>query len=169
MKKIVFIISVVFALAYLYFVYNPIIIENKEENSQSSESGIITEKNGVIKPFDHLIIDKRDEIKAILIIRDRENISNEIPFGHIFKSSNKEAINKLKLLNFKYTGADIATVENEIIIYENDKIVFRSGIVLDSNKEGLQNSEFGWIITENGNLSKIFKNFNRNFSPIIEI
>jgi len=82
-------------------------------------------------------------------------MSNDIVFGLIFKSSNKDVVNKLKSLNFKNTGADVATVENEIIIYKNDKIVFSSGIVLDKNKERLQNSEFGWIITENVNLLKI--------------
>lgn len=170
MRKIIFIATAIIVLIYLYLIYNPIIVDKNNGDFQSSQSGIyFTEENGMIKPFGHLNFDESSGIEVILIIRDRENISDEIPFGRVFTTSNKNLINKLQMINFKDTGADIATVENEIIVYQHSKIIFRSAVLLETDKEGLQNTDFGWIETENGNLSRIFKKFNRNFSPIIKI
>ncbi|MBB4805900.1 hypothetical protein HNP38_001172 [Chryseobacterium defluvii] len=165
MRIKVFTISAVFLLIYLYFIYRPIIIDQTEYSFKNQNS--FTEKNDSIRLFNEIDFNKNDNFKAILIIKERINISKEIPLGQVFKCSDKELIKKLSTINFRYTGADIATVENEIIIYKNDKVIFRSGIVTDVDKEGLQNSEFGWIITRNGNLTKILNKFNRNFSPII--
>ena len=63
---------------------------------------------------------------------------------------------------------DIATVESSIIICNNGKIVFSSGIVLDENAQGLQSRDFGWIEASQPNmLVNQCRQFKRIYSPII--
>lgn len=167
MRKKTFIIGIVFLSVYIYLFYNPIVINDKETNSFENKNFVI--KNNHIKILNNLNFDNDDMFKAVLIINERENISDELPFGHFFKCSDKKLIEELNKIDFIYTGADIATVENKLIIYRNDEVIFRSGIVIDKNIEGLQNSDFGWVTTKNGNLIKVLNKFNRNFAPVVVI
>lgn len=167
MRAKIFIIGIGLVLIYVYFIYNPIIIDKTEKEFSENDDFII--RNNQVKILNHLNFEDNDRCQAVLIINEREDISGDLSFGHVFSSSDKKLIKKLSTINFKYTGSDVATVENEIIIYKNSKIVFRSGIVIDKNKEDLQHSDFGWITTKSGRLAKIFSQFNRNFTPVIVI
>lgn len=71
-------------------------------------------------------------------------------------------------LVFVYTGADVATVENKIIICKNGKLIFESGIILDENQQGLQHMEFGFVQpTPPQKLLDYCKEFERVYQPIV--
>ena len=63
----------------------------------------------------------------------------------------------------------MATVENEIIFYHNNNIVFRGNVVLDKFNEGIQNEKFGWISSEKLNMSIIIKDFELKLLPFVSI
>ncbi len=70
--------------------------------------------------------------------------------------------------NFVYTGGDVATVESEIYFFNNDKLVFKSGIVLNKETIGLQNREYGYLEPQDSTLIiKSFKEFKKVYLPII--
>ena len=90
-----------------------------------------------------------------------------MPYGKYLHTTNINTIKKIRDLSFEYTGGDMATVENEIIFYKNNKMVFRSYIVLDKNITGFQSSDFGWIRENGTNMILIIAEFNRTFIPIV--
>lgn len=167
MRTKIFITVIAFLMVYIYFTYNPVIIRKTETRSSENKNFVV--KNNHIKILTNLSFDSNDKFKAVLIINERENVSDELPFGHVFRCSEKKIIKELNEIDFIYTGADIATVENELIIYRNDEVIFRSGIIIDKNAEGLQNSDFGWVTTKNGDLTKVLDKFDRNFAPVVVI
>jgi len=67
---------------------------------------------------------------------------------------------------FTVTNSDIATVENKIIVYKNNSIIYESYVVLDDSIQGLQNSNYGWVVSQNANFAIYLKQFKRSFSPI---
>lgn len=106
--------------------------------------------------------------KMILIIADRYDVPTDFPFGTVFTTTDKGLVKNFLNTNFMMTGSDVATVESEIFLYENDQCIFRSGILLST--EGLQNSDFGWVKPENNNeLNLLCRKFNSNYYPIITL
>lgn len=152
-------------LLYVFFVFNPIII-NVNEDFLVNVSHTNNKKGDNLKPFNDFDFDS-GEWKVCVIINERNDISSNIPYGRYLFTNNLKVIKKFKTLNFEYTGADVATVENEIVFYKNNKIVFRGYIVLDENKEGIQKETFGWIKGKKREMSLIIKDFELDLLPFI--
>lgn len=164
-KKIILTAGII--LIYIYFIYNPIIIE---ENSESTRNDYLinTKKGDSINLFDSFDFDSGDW-KVCIIINERYNISPDIPYGKYLYTADLNVIKKFKKLSFEYTKADVATILNEIIFYKDDEIVYRSYIVLDERIEGLQKDTFGWLKGNDSKLALIVKDFKLKLLPIVYI
>lgn len=104
-----------------------------------------------------------------MLIKERFESSSNIPYGKYLFTEDIQVIKRFKNLQFQYTGGDMATVENEIIFYHNNNIVFRGNVVLDKFNEGIQNEKFGWISSEKLNMSIIIKDFELKLLPFVSI
>lgn len=166
--KIVLVSSILsLGLLYVYFIYNPIIIQNNFAPDEVCFP-VYCNKGEKILLLNNFNFEKGDW-KACVIIHERIDLSSDIPYGKYLLTHDKELLNKLGELTFEYTGSDLATVENEIILYKDDLIVFRCKIVIDKNLEGFQSSKFGWIEVKKGELSNIIKSFEHNYFPFVFI
>lgn len=154
-------------LLYFFFLFNPIVL-NRDENLFGNESSITRKKGDYIKPFYDFNYDSGNW-KVCVLIKERIEISSNIPYGKYLFTEDIQVIKRFKNLKFEYSGGDMATVENEIIFYHNNKIVFRGNVVLDKFNEGIQNEDFGWISSEKLNMSIIIKDFELKLIPFISI
>lgn len=68
---------------------------------------------------------------------------------------------------FIYAGGDMATVESKFYLYKNATLVFKCGIVLDAEGQGLQSSDFGWLAAKNNEVISAVMQFNNVKCPII--
>ena len=166
MNKRVINYFLVFGFAiYLVLIFNPIVFDFTKDKIGNSK--INTEK-AIIQLISQQELNQNNTFKAFLIIYERGKFS-QLFSGKVLKTNNQELIKNFLQTKFQNTKSDIATVENEIIIFKNNTLYLRSGIVLDSNINGLQNSQFGWIESKPGSLTKITDKFDRNYSPIVFI
>lgn len=164
MTKIKWIALLLIALLYLYFIKFPIIIDHCKYEGNSLFTTLKEDKG--FKLSDKIKISNSKQYKMILIIRDRYDVPNDFSLDKVFITSDQELIKNFLNTSFRYTNSDVATIESEIFIYENDQCILRSSITL--RKEGLQNSDFGWIEPEKkGELNSLIKKFNANYSPVI--
>jgi hypothetical protein len=151
-------------LIFLYATHNPFVICLSKDMDKYSFNEL---KKGdtvrVLNSFDFT----KGGFKAILVIKERYDLSAYIPKGKILITHDINVLEQMqKKWIFIYTETDLATVENEFILYQNNEIVFKSGIVLDENIQGLQNSKLGWIISIN-DLSVYCGKFKRVYLPLI--
>lgn len=158
-----FVISII-----VYFFFNPIIIDNNYNIKQENQDLI---ENKTVKILNNLNFSNINTYKAILYIKDRVDLSSNIQDGKILKTDDIETIKQIKdNWEFNYLNRDIATVENELLIYENDSLIYRTYIVLDKSKNsnllGIQNSEYGWLSSNTDILEQCSK-FKRVYFPII--
>lgn len=167
-KLILTLIILFIALSILIiFINRPIIIHISNSSTLRNKEYKLGD---TINPFKNFDFNNGEwEIYLFISSNDKNSISKDIPLGKCLVTTNKELMNEIKYnWNFIYTNADIATVESEIVFSQNGKEVFRSGIVLDSLNQGLQNRQYGWLeATPKDILSKYIKQFNRTYKPII--
>lgn len=159
-------ILVGYSLAIIIFGY-PLIINFSKSNVQNYPD---VQKGDVIKPFDKFDFNKGEWVAYLFISKnDKNKYVNELFNGSKFKTTDIELLKQMqKRWKFIYTEGDIASVESSIIICNNGKTVFSSGIVLDENGQGLQSRDFGWIEASVPNmLVNECRQFKRIYSPII--
>ena len=154
-------------LLYFFFLFNPILL-NRDENLLVNESSIIHKKGDTIKPFYDFNFDSGNW-KVCVLIKERLEVSSNIQYGKYLFTEDMEVIKRFKHLQFEYSRGDMATVQNEIIFYHNNKIVFRGNVVLDKFNEGIQNEKFGWISSEKLKMSIIIKDFELKLIPFVSI
>jgi len=152
-------------LAYLYLIYNPILIEPSEP-SYVNQHKAKYRKGEPIKVFETFNFDK-DSWKVCVLLKDRTTISSKIPYGKYLVTTERKTIQKMKDLSFVYTGTDMATIENEILFYKNNELVFRSEIALDDKLSGFQNADWGWIEENGSAMISILAEFEPSFLPFI--
>ena len=162
-KKILITIIVVIVL---YCFYSPIVIKLKEENA--TKSSLVKDEVFSLKKLfkeDH----KNYKAYIILIDDDFEDLSPKIKKAKVLISTDQIVIDELLTCKFKYTDSDVATVDSRIYIYDDGKLLFESGIVLDKNSQGLQNQEMGWVkpINENQFIAVCSKFKRYNFPLLI--
>lgn len=147
-----------------YISFNPVVIDaysnkiidhrhiSKQEDSIGFLSGLNLE-DGVFK--------------VVLIIKEKRELIKDFPSGKVFYLDDLKVLKEMqeKCL-FTVTNSDIATVENKIIVYKNNSIIYESYVVLDDSIQGLQNSNYGWVVSQNANFAIYLKQFKRSFSPI---
>lgn len=163
-KKVIFSFLVIFI--YTYFIYNPILIQTRPDISDSLIYNKFS-KGDRIDVFNSFNFDDGNDWKTSIIIDERDEISTKIPYGKYLTTKDVKLIRRLNKISLRYTESDMATVLNELIIYRNDTIVFRSYIVLDIKREGLQSYKYGWLDANEGQFSNIIKDFKRPYFPIV--
>lgn len=133
------------------------------------------------KMIDHRHISKQDDsigflsdinleegvFKVAFIIKDKRELIKDFPRGKVFYLDNSKVLKEMqeKCL-FIVTNSDIATVENRIIVYKNNRTIYERYVVLDDSIQGLQNSNDGWVVSQNANFALYLKQFKRSFWPI---
>jgi hypothetical protein len=166
-KILIFIIGI-FLIIMVLNIYYPIVINIKAANERHNYPSL--KKGDSFKLFDNYDFDSGDWTMYLLISEDdKQDLSQDIKYTKCLKT------NKIKILKeiqknwvLKYTDSDMATTESEIILCRNHTIIFRSGIVLSDNIQGLQNQDFGWIQANNNRqLSKEISQFERINFPIL--
>jgi hypothetical protein len=166
--KIIFSILGIFFALMSIALYHPFIINiSSEINSQDFKN---SKKGDEIAVFDTFDFDSGNWAMYLCLSKDDKNeLSPDMQFKTFSKTNNKKILQEIKKnWRFEVTESDISTVESEIILCRNQRIMFRSGIILDKDIQGLQSQQFGWIQTKNKkSLSKYCKNFQRVYSPIL--
>lgn len=145
MKRInrILLIVVVLVIVLVYFSFHPVVINMPKGDGKAVAHTY--HKGEAINPFKDYAIDN-ENFTAYIIINERVDLASDMPYGGILKTNDINLLKQLRdNLAFEYTEADVATVENEFLLFDGDKLVFRAGIVLDENSQGLQNSNLGWI------------------------
>lgn len=114
-----------------------------------SESEIAA--NGLTNSFNvgdtiQLLKDKEVDEIYIWIIKDDYK---ELPKGYepskLKRISDHQLLSQIKSkLNFIYTGGDVATCESKIFFMSKGKVIFKSNLLMSSDRFGLQ-SKYGWI------------------------
>jgi len=127
-------------------------------------------KGDVVKPFEAFNFDEGQWIAYLFISHsDQQDLSKEMPQGRKFKTTDRILLKEMQEnWKFIYTDGDVATLESELILYHNGKLVFRSGILLNEKRQGLQNRQYGWLeATPRCILSRYCKKLKKVRWPII--
>jgi hypothetical protein len=100
---------------------------------------------------------------------DRPHLPASIENSTVIHCDDKVVMKELQdQLEFHYTDGDMTTVASRILIFKNDRLMFDSGLVVESDMEGFQSRDFGWIENNNpGSLAKILSKFQRVWSPLV--
>ena len=141
---------------------------SRSESEQLDNRTLV--KGDTIKIFKN--VDFSKGAWSVYINLSRNDFGNLSPFikkVSCLKTSDIRVLEKMKSQwNFVYKEADMATVESTIYVLNNNKLVFKSGIVLDKDRQGIQNSTRGWMeVTEPGVLGETCKDFKKVYWPII--
>lgn len=149
-----------------YCSFNPIVlnINNKYTVNDTENS-----RNGVIPIFEGINFNE-GSFKALLIVNDKKDIHFNFNRGGVFYTKDIDLLKKMqKKCMFRITNADLTTVENKLLLYKNDSIVYEEYVVLEVNKQGIQNSNHGWAISESQCLINFLSEFKRSYIPIVFI
>ncbi|WP_374163611.1 hypothetical protein [Arcticibacter sp. MXS-1] len=169
LKKVIFITSLIAILLSIISVIAGYTLVIPISRSEQLDSQVLV-KGDTINIFKKVDFSKGDWSVYINLSRnDFENLSPAIKKTSCLKTSDIKVLERIRnQWNFVYSGTDIATAESIIYIFKNNKLVFKSGIVLDKDRQGLQNSTYGWMeATEPGVLAETCKNFKKVYWPII--
>lgn len=100
---------------------------------------------------------------------DRQHLPSSINNCTVIRCEDPLILTELQdSLEFDYSGGDMTTVASRILLFKNDRLMFDSGLVVESDMEGFQSRDFGWIENKNpGALAKILSKFQRVWSPLV--
>ena len=104
--------------------------------------------------------------KAYLVFHwdDLRNTQLRLPRRRVFRSDDIHLFRQMQTSwRFTCTGSDVATVQSGILFYQNGKLVYRSGIVLDEKIEGLQTPQCGWLDASD---SRVISAYCQSFKPV---
>lgn len=163
LKKRIFWSALVFIIVVVSFWVGllPITIDCNEDYLDKIE----VVKGKEFNPLSTIDISDNCEIYLNISLDDIYS-DQKILNGKVFKCSDINVLIGLKNnFNFTYTGSDIATANSRIYVYQNDKLVFSSSIVLEEGIFGLQSSNFGWV--KKNELIPYFKKFKRVYLPLV--
>lgn len=168
MKKILIIILVVILFVSLFCSLTncTLVILLSKYNAESVE----LKKGDTINPLKNFDLNKGNWSAYVVLSRsDFENLSPSITKTRCLKTTDIKVLQKMKAeWNFIYKEADVATVESSIYVFNDNKLVFESAIVLDKDRQGLQNPTFGWIEPIKPNvLIESCKEFKKVHWPIV--
>lgn len=140
-------LAAVLLLSYLFF--NPILVNLPPSDVKLPEYSYT--KGEIFNPLMEYDFDV-GKFTAYLILKERVNV-NGMPPGSVFKTTNVALLKQMQQnMLFSYTGGDLATVENDFLLYKGDELIFRTGVVLDENSQGFQSPYFGWIEAKGDNV-----------------
>jgi len=162
------VIIIVILLIIGYCFYSPVIIRLGEVNNAEEINLSVNDITSLKK----VIRKDSKNYKAYIVLNygELEYLSPKINKSKVLTSSNIDVIDELMNCKFKYTGSDASTIESKIYICSDDGLIFESEISLDTNSQGLQNRQFGWIEPlESDKLINICSKFDRYNFPILII
>lgn len=150
MNKKVWFICLVAVVIVMFLMWTsiggfPIII--KQHNSIKGQDEI-TNKN-MISPLENNNFN-RGHWKVVLVmnIEDISHLPYGIPKRRVLCCNNQQLLNELKkYFTFNISGGDMSTVDNKLLVYCDDTLVFETGVVLEQNhtlQVGIQNERVGW-------------------------
>jgi hypothetical protein len=127
-------------------------------------------KGQIVNPLQRLDFEK-GKWAAYLVVNpaDRGDLNPAFKKASCYRSDDVELFNRMKKKwDFTYTSGDVATVSSALYFVRDGKIEFESGIVLDKNREGLQNGEYGWLepVVQQV-LSGHLRHFKRVYWPVV--
>lgn len=165
MKRIIIISFTIFGIGLLVL-YNlglyPFIVN---ENIPDSLTNIQNE-NKPFQQFDFL----QGGYTAYVVIGFSDLISSnsKFPNSRVLKSSDCAVLNQLRNCEFNSTGYESLKIDSHIYILKNDSTVYRSGLVLDNNYEGILYDNIGWAESrQKGQLAQIINKFEKELKPIV--
>lgn len=142
-------------------IYPFIVNENIPDNSTS-----IQNENKPFEQFDFL----QGGYTAYVVIgfSDLMSPSSKFPNSRVLKSSDCMVLNQLRNCEFNSTGYESLKIDSHIYILKNDSAVYKSGLVLDNNYEGILYENIGWAESrQKGQLAQIISKFEKELKPII--
>lgn len=164
-RKVVIVLTVLTALGtLLYFLACPIIINS----SQSELVNIKDTLQSNFNPLENIDFSKGRNVAYLNIAKaDLEELPKSIAKNKLLECRSNETLQNLQR-NFIFTksNGDMVTCESEVLFYKEEKLVFRSSIVLTDRVVGLQNSKLGWADAQN---IENLKNFFATFKPVKKI
>ena len=123
-----------------------------------------------VNPLQRLDFEKGKWVAYLVIApADRGDLNPAFRKASCYRSDDAGLFNRMKKKwDFTYTAGDAATVSSVIYFLRDGKIEFVSGIVLDKNREGLQDNEYGWLEpVEQHVLSDHLRQFKRVYWPVL--
>jgi len=116
-------------------------------------------------PLNGIDITKNCEIYLCMSLDD-QNAQNRLLNGKVFVCADVKVLKSVKNnFNFISEGGDVATANSSMYIYQNDKLIFSSSVVVEQGLFGLQSSQFGWV--KNNKLLPLIKKFRRVYAPVV--
>jgi hypothetical protein len=113
----------------------------------------------------------KDDWVAYIVIpsSDYVDLNSQIPHRTCLKTTDRNLLQKMKHeWRFKITQGDVATVESVFYLLKNGKTVFRSGIVLDTYSQVLQNSVYGEMVPIDKNaMINTCREFRNVYWPVV--
>lgn len=113
----------------------------------------------------------KDKWKAYIIIGhdDFEDLNAGITKGSCLKTTNRDVLEEMKRTwKFKITDGDVGTVESDFYLFQNGKLVFKTGIILSKNGQRLQNEEYGEMVPIDPTaMIKTGKQFKSVYWPVV--
>lgn len=168
MKKILIVtlIAILFINLLCSLTNCTLVIPFSKYNAESVE----LTKGDTVNPFNKFDLNNGNWSAYIVLSRsDFGNLSPFITKAKCLKTTDIRVLQKMKTeWNFIYKEADVATVESSIYVFNDNKLVFESAIVLDKDRQGLQNPTYGWIEPVKPNaLIESCKEFKKVHWPIV--
>lgn len=141
----------------------------------ASQSGdvlpVLKLKSGdTVNVFSQFDFTKDDWVAYIVIPpSDFADLNSQIPHRTCLKTTDRNLLQKMKReWRFKMTQGDVATVESVFYLLKNGKTVFRSGIVLDTYSQVLQNSVYGEMLPVDKNaMINTCREFRNVYWPVV--
>lgn len=113
----------------------------------------------------------KDDWAAYVVITpsDFADLNAQIPHRTCLKTTNRNLLQKMKReWRYKITQGDVTTVESVFYLLKNGKTVFRSGIVLDTHSQVLQNSVYGEMVPVDKNaMINTCRKFRKVYWPVV--
>jgi len=129
----------------------------------------VLQKRDTINPLKHMDFNNGNwTVYLVMNQNDKKNLNLQSIKSNCVWTNNIDLLNQMKdTWRFTYSGGDIATAESAIYFFNNGKLRFKSGIVFDNGREGLQSNEYGWLEAINKNeLSHLCNKFKQTYWPI---
>lgn len=75
---------------------------------------------------------------------DRSRLPTGIENSRVIRCDDKHVLQEMQnQLEFHDSGGDMTTVASRIVLYKNDRLMFDSGLVVETGMEGFQSRDFG--------------------------
>lgn len=116
----------------------------------------------IFNPLEGINLDS-GENKVILLLStdDIIELPSSIYKRKVLVCSDNSILNQLQNnFVFRISGGDVATVQSQIIVFKNNKIILKTNFVFNKNFIGIQNEKLGWAeATNKEKLSNLFEKF----------